>query len=311
MGHHGGRVPDHLKLVHAPRGSEQLLAQAQAFVEEWLLRALPTRDAPPAQLHGAMHDAVFPGGRRARPLLARLVADSYGHGDDELVGRLAAAVELVHCASLVQDDLPQFDDATTRRSRPACHVVYGQATAILVGDALLTLAFETLANAPARRAPVAFRLMGVLTAATGSSNGVIGGQALELEPHPVELEIYHRHKTAALFRAAAAGAAICCSADSDVSRFARIGELIGCALQLRDDIDDVDANAVDIGKPVGRDALLGRPNAALQGGIDASRSKRTEIVAAVRELLGPPTPENEALHLLVEEVTRPAVRVAP
>ncbi len=272
------------------------------------MRALPTRDAPPARLHGAMHDAVFPGGRRARPLLCRLVADSYGGGDDEMVGRLAAAIELVHCASLVQDDLPCFDDAKTRRGQPACHVVYGQATAILVGDALLTLAFETLANAPVRRAPVAFRLIGLLTAAAGSSHGVIGGQALELEPHAVELEIYHRHKTAALFRAAAAGSAIICRAESDVPRWSRIGELIGCALQLRDDIDDVGAHAVDIGKPVGRDAALGRPNAALQVGLDGCQQRRVDVIAAVRELLGPPTAETEALHRLVEEVTRPAVR---
>lgn len=294
----------HLKVKPHP---DEILHRAQSFVEEWLLRVLPPREAPPARLHGAMHDAVFPGGRRARPILCRLVADRYGGGDEELVGRLAAAIELVHCASLVQDDLPCFDDAATRRGQPACHVVYGQATAILVGDALLTLAFETLANAPTRRATAAFRLMGLLTSATGSSHGVIGGQALELEPHPVELEIYHRHKTAALFRAAAAGGAIICGAESDVSRWARIGELIGCALQLRDDIDDVGANAVDIGKPAGRDAALGRPNAALQAGIDGCQAKRAEVIDAVRELLGPPTPESEALHRLVQEVTRPAL----
>jgi geranylgeranyl diphosphate synthase, type II len=297
-----------LTLAWTQSASEQLLVRAHAFVEEWLLRALPTRDAPPARLHGAMHDAVFPGGRRARPLLCRLVADSYGVGDDEMVGRLGAAIELVHCASLVQDDLPCFDDAATRRGRPACHVVYGEATAILVGDALLTLAFETLANAPVRRATASFRLMTLLTAAAGSSHGVIGGQALELEPHPVELEIYHRHKTAALFRAAAAGGAICAGADSDVSRWARIGELIGCALQLRDDMDDVGGSEAEMGKPAGRDAALGRPNAALQGGLDGCRQKRNEVIAAVRELLGPPTAETEALHRLVEEVTRPSVR---
>jgi len=234
----------------------------------------------------------------------------YGGGSDELVGRMAAAVELVHCASLVQDDLPCFDDAAVRRGRPACHKQYNEATAILVGDALLTLAFETLANAPARRAPVAFRLMGLLTAAAGSSHGVIGGQALELEPHPVELEIYHRHKTAALFRAATAGGAICCGVDADVSRWSRIGELIGCALQLRDDMEDVGGVDGDIGKPTGRDAALGRPNAALQAGLDSCQQKRADVIAAVRELLGPPTPENQALHLLVEEVTRPAVRRA-
>ena len=201
--------------VSAP-GAEQILVHAQAFVEEWILRALPPRDVPPTRLHGAMHDAVFPGGRRARPLLCRLIADRYGGGDDEMVGRMAAAVELVHCASLVQDDLPCFDDAATRRGLPSCHVVHGEAAAILVGDALLTLAFETLSNAPVRRAGAAFRLMGLLTSATGSTNGVIGGQGLELEPHAVDVGHYHRQKTAALFRAAAAGGAICCGAEADV-----------------------------------------------------------------------------------------------
>lgn len=298
-----------LEMLHGSRpGPKQLLVQAQAFVEEWLLRALPTRDTPPARLHGAMHDAVFPGGHRARPLLCRLVAERYGAGDDELVGRMAAAVELVHCASLVQDDLPCFDNAATRRGLPSSHVVYGEATAILVGDALLTLAFETLANAPARRAATAFRLIGALTAATGSSAGIIGGQGLELEPHPVDLGHYHRQKTAALFRAAAAGGAICCGAESDVSRWARLGELMGCALQLRDDLDDVEGAPGEIGKPIGRDALLGRPNAALQSGVENARAMRAAILDGVAELLGPPTPATEALRLLVEEVTRPSPR---
>jgi geranylgeranyl diphosphate synthase type II len=253
-----------------------------------------------------MHDAVFPGGRRARPLLCRLIADRYGEGDDEMVGRMAAAVELVHCASLVQDDLPCFDDAATRRGLPSCHVVYGEATAILVGDALLTLAFETLANAPLRRSSVAFRLMGLLTAATGSASGVIGGQGLELEPHAVDLGHYHRQKTAALFRAAAAGGAICCGAESDVARWARLGELIGCALQIRDDIDDVSGCEAQIGKPSGRDAALGRPNAVLINGAEAARAMREALIAGIDELLGPKTPETEALHRLAEEVTRPS-----
>ena len=103
-------------LTKGEAAAEQILTQAHAFVEEWILRALPPRDVPPTRLHGAMHDAVFPGGRRARPLLCRLIADRYGGGEDEMVGRMAAALELVHCASLVQDDLPCFDDADTRRA---------------------------------------------------------------------------------------------------------------------------------------------------------------------------------------------------
>jgi geranylgeranyl diphosphate synthase type II len=278
---------------------------ARGFVEEWLLRVLPHQELPPTQLHNAMRWAVVPGGGRARPLLCRLVADVYGAGDDELVGRMAAAVELVHCASLVQDDLPCFDNATVRRGRPVCHKQYNEATAILVGDALLTLAFETLANAAPRRAATAFRLIGLLTSATGSSNGVIGGQALELEPHEVDLGMYHRQKTAALFRAAAAGGAICCGAEADVARWARIGELIGVALQLRDDLDDVEASEERTGKTGGRDALYGRPNAALQDGAETVRSRRAVLIDAVREELGPSTTETEALHLLVQEVTRP------
>lgn len=282
--------------------------RAQSFVEEWLVRVLPPLDLPPARLHGAMHDAVFPGGHRARPLLCRLVADRYGHGEDELVGRLAAAIELVHCGSLVQDDLPCFDNADTRRGRPSCHMVHGEPTAILVGDALLTLGFEALAAAPPSRANIAFRLFGMLTSATGSMNGIIGGQALELEPKPVDIKHYHRQKTAALFRAAAAGAALACGAESDVPRWARVGELIGCALQVRDDIDDVAAARTDIGKPVGRDAALGRPNAALLSGTESARELREALIEGVRELLGERTPETEALYYTVEEVTRPRAR---
>jgi geranylgeranyl diphosphate synthase type II len=282
-----------------------IVNRCHAVVEDWLTRVLPPRDLPPTRLHAAMYDAVFPGGRRARPLLCMLVAQRYGQAEDEMVSRMAAAVELVHCASLVQDDLPCFDDADTRRGRPACHVVYGQPAAILVGDALLTLAFETLAGAPPRRAHTAFRLLGLLTAAAGSQHGIIGGQALELEPG-VEVTQYHRQKTAALFRAAAAGAAVACNAEGDVARWARVGELIGCALQLRDDLDDVEGVPADIGKPAGRDHALGRPNAALSRGVDGARAMREALLDGIAELLGPPTPESHALRLVIDEVTRPA-----
>ncbi len=291
----------------AHAGVRKVLEQARSFVDEWLLRVLPEREKPPSRLHDAMKYAVIPGGGRARPLLCRLVADVYGGGDEELVGRMAAAVELVHCASLVQDDLPCFDDASMRRGRPVCHKEYGEATAILVGDALLTLAFETLANAAPRQAATAFRLVHLLTNATGSENGIIGGQALELEPHEVDLHLYHRQKTAALFRAAAAGGAICCGVESEVARWARIGELIGVALQLRDDLEDVESSEERTGKTCGRDQALRRPNAVLKEGVDTTRSRRAVLIDAVRELLGPSTPETEALHLLVQEVTRPRV----
>ena len=205
--------------------------------------------------------------------------------DDELVGRFCAALELVHCASLAQDDLPCFDDAETRRGAPACHIEHGAATAILAGDALLALAFETLARAPSARAADSGRLIALLAAAVGSTEGVIGGQALELEP-VVNLARYHRYKTAALFRAAAEGGAIAAgAAPGDVDRAAHLGELFGCAVQLRDDLDDVTARASALGKPVGRDESLGRPNAALRFGVEGARRLRAARFASARALM--------------------------
>jgi geranylgeranyl pyrophosphate synthase len=199
---------------------EQLLADARGFVEDWLGRVLPPRDVAPRRLHCAMHDAVFRGARRTRPMLCKLVADAHGNRNRELVGRYAAALELVHCAApmpmptpmptptpmsmMVQHDLPDFAR------------VHGEAMAVLVGDALLTLAFDTLANAPPAEALVACRLMRRLAAATS--------HALKLESHEAQRCV--------LFRAAAAGGAIIGGAD-DVSCWERVGELVGAALSGR------------------------------------------------------------------------------
>jgi geranylgeranyl diphosphate synthase type II len=232
------------------------LAEAHAFVEDWLARVLPPRDAPPRRLHCAMHEAVFPAGRRTLPMLCRLVADVHGGGDSELVGRFAAALELVHCASRVQDDLQS-------------HAAHGQATAILIGDALLTLAFETLANAPAQET-IAFRLMGLLASATGGSHGVICAQAMELERSPDE-DVPRRLATVALLRAAAIGGAIISGADGETAHWARVGELVGEAVRSGD--------RTRIGK-----AAVTR--------------------AALRGLLGASTLESEAIQRLFEDATR-------
>jgi geranylgeranyl pyrophosphate synthase len=190
------------------RHADDRLLQAHAFVEDWLTRVLPLRDAAPRRLHCAMHEAVFPGGRGARPMLCPLVAELHGGGDVELVGRFSAALELVHCAAQVQHDSQS-------------HAAYGSATAMLAGDALLTLAFDTLAQA--RVEPVAFRLMGLLAAATGSSHGIIGARAMN-------------HETVALFRAAALGGAILGGAEGESDRWARVGERVGAAVHAHEHI---------------------------------------------------------------------------
>src|SRR5205823_899715 len=133
-------------------------------------------------------------------------------------GRMAAAVELVHCASLVHDDLPAFDNAETRRGLPSCHAAFGEPTAILVGDGLLTLAFEALVTAPLEKAVTAMRMSRLLADAAGSRRGIIGGQGLELQTNP-DLDAYHSLKTSSLFRAAAAGGALAAGHEDDVPRW--------------------------------------------------------------------------------------------
>jgi geranylgeranyl diphosphate synthase type II len=173
-------------------------ARAHAFVDPWLERVLPPRETSPRRLHAAMHEAVWSGGAgRAPSLLSRLVAGNEGAGESELGGRFAAALALVQCAGAAQAD--------------------GRGTAILAGDALLTLAFETLARAPAADAGVAMRLMSLLAAATGSAHGIIGAEA---EGRP----------TAALFRAAAMGGAVLAGIEGDLEHWARLGERAGQAV---------------------------------------------------------------------------------
>ena len=281
--------------------------RARSFIEEWLARSLPPVGDPPTRLHLAMREAVLLGGKRTRPLLVMLVAESYGElRHPELVGRMAAAVELVHCASLVHDDLPAFDDADTRRGRPSCHAAFGEPTAILVGDALLTLAFETLAGSPLAQAVAALRMTRLLAEATGSRAGIIGGQGLELQTN-VDVLAYHAQKTSALFRAAAAGGAIASGTASDdlreqeseIARWSRFGELLGHALQLRDDIDDCTGTAEAIGKPVGQDAALGRPNAVASSSVSEVRCLLHHMVTEATALLGAPTPHNATLRSLI------------
>lgn len=276
---------------------------AKTFIEGWLERSLPPVGDPPTRLHLAMREAVLLGGKRTRPLLVTLVAGSYGElRHPELVGRMAAAVELVHCASLVHDDLPAFDDADTRRGQPSCHVAFGEPTAILVGDALLTLAFETLAGAPLPEAGRALRMIRLLSEATGSRAGIIGGQGLELQTN-VDIIAYHAQKTSALFRAAAAAGAIAAGPEGDneaqIARWARFGELLGHALQLRDDIDDCTGTVETLGKPAGQDEALDRPNAVRRSSLSDVKRQLGEMVAEATALLGPPTPHNDTLRSLI------------
>ena len=231
----------------------------------------------PRGLAAAMRHAVFPAGARVRPRLCLAVASACGDDRPELSDAAAAAIELLHCASLVHDDLPCFDAAETRRGLPTVHAAYGERLAVLAGDAMIVLAFETLSRAAGCGVE---RLPGLLLTvgrAVGAPAGIAAGQAWECEPS-VDLALYHRAKTGALFVAAVEAGAL--AAGGDPGAWRALGARLGEAYQVADDIRDVAASELDIGKPVGRDAALGRPNAAAELGVPAALGHFRRLVAA-------------------------------
>ena len=243
--------------------------KAITHIERCLAAAVATGEAPdcPAKLAGAIRHAVFPGGARIRPQLCLAVAQACGNDDSVLADAAAVAIELLHCASLVHDDLPCFDDACTRRGRASVHWAYGESLAVLAGDALIVLAFQTLALAgkqsPLRMAEV----LGVVASGVGMPFGIVAGQAWESESK-VSLTAYQRAKTGALFVAATTGGALAAGADPKPWR--ALGEWLGEAYQVADDIRDVMADPSTLGKPTGQDVALGRPSAATDLGLSGA-----------------------------------------
>ena len=224
-------------------------------IEQSLAAAVATGEAQgcPPKLAGAIRHAVFPGGARVRPQLCLAVAAACGNDDPELSEAAASAIELLHCASLVHDDLPCFDDAATRRGRASVHFAYGESLAVLAGDALIVLAFQTL-GAAAGKSP--FRLpalLGTIAKGVGMPFGIVAGQAWECEPR-VTLADYQRAKTGALFTAATAAGALAAGASAEP--WLALGEWLGEAYQVADDIRDVAADPSVIGKPTGQDVAL-------------------------------------------------------
>jgi geranylgeranyl diphosphate synthase type II len=217
--------------------------------------------SPPGTLGEALAYAVFPGGARVRPRLCLEVAHACGEASD-LAYAAACSIELLHCASLVHDDLPCFDAADLRRGRPSLQRVYGEAMAVLVGDGLMVQSFYTLARAIALRPDIGISPMLTLLEAAGPRVGLVAGQAWELE-RDVQLAAYHRAKTASLFEAAAALGALVNGVAA--TPYVLFGRAFGMAYQLADDVADVLADTRVLGKPTGRDRALGRPTAVDEG----------------------------------------------
>jgi geranylgeranyl diphosphate synthase type II len=257
-----------------------LLGRVDAAVVEALDRA--TGPGCPPRLAQALRAAVLPGGARLRPQLCLLTAVACGDAHPDLAESAACALELIHCASLVHDDLPCFDDADTRRGRPSIHRAFGEPLAVLVGDALIVAAFEVLARAGRTAPAVAIELTEVLAAAAGTVKGIVAGQAWESEPAP-ELERYHRAKTGALFEAATVMGALAGGGEPPAWR--PLGEYLGLAYQAADDLRDLTATEAELGKPIGRDQALGRPNMASALGLDGARARLLERIGQAMDAI--------------------------
>ena len=234
------------------------------------------RQAPP-KLASAINHAVFPGGARIRPRLCHAVGQAAGSDCPPLVSAVATSLELLHCASLVHDDLPCFDAADTRRGLPSVHSAFGEPLAVLAGDALIVLAFECLGRASTKpeRLPA---LLAMIAESAGAARGLVAGQGWESEPE-IPLAAYHQAKTGSLFVAATMGGAL--AAGHDPKPWRAVGEYLGEAYQVADDL--LDACAEEAGKPLGQDAQLGRPSAAAEHGIEGAVDKLRELVDQAAE----------------------------
>jgi geranylgeranyl diphosphate synthase type II len=253
----------------------------RAAVDAALDRLMPGENAQPPSIHRAMRYSVQAGGKRVRPILCLESARIFTT-DVAPVMPLACAVEFIHTYSLIHDDLPALDNDELRRGKPTCHKKFGEATAILAGDALLTLAFETIANSPiepARRVAV----LSHVAASAGTVNGMVGGQVADLEAEgraigPADLEYIHRSKTAALIRASVMAGAIGGGADDEnVARLKRFGETIGWAFQVVDDILDVEESSAALGKTAGKDAAQKKATYPSLYGLEKSRAFAKEL----------------------------------
>jgi len=286
----------------------QGLADIRQAVDDRLLAWLPSRSEPPARLHEAMHYSVFAGGKRIRPILA-ILAGRAVHATDAATMPAACAIECIHTYSLVHDDLPAMDDDDFRRGKPSNHKAYDEATAVLAGDALLTLAFEILA-AHSPDPALAGRLTHELAVAAGWA-GMVGGQmadlqAEETEPNEETLRFIHARKTGALIRASVRCGALAGEADSaQLEVLTDYAEKVGLAFQIADDVLDATSSSEDLGKTAGKDRAAGKLTFPAVLGLERSRAEAEKLVTEAKGRLSSLGPAAEPLaHLAAFIVAR-------
>lgn len=282
------RLTGDLKTHLAARAGQVETALA-TLLSDTALGAEITR---PQRLLAAMRHGALNGGKRLRPVLVLETAALFGRFDDGVL-QAACALELIHCYSLVHDDLPAMDDDDLRRGQPTVHKAFDEAAAILAGDALLTMAFDVITDERVHEDPNVRLTLGRELSRAAGAGGMAGGQMLDLESEhrertEAEIRTLQSMKTGALLRyACRAGALLCNAQEADLARLTRFGEVIGLAFQLADDLLDVEATPEAMGKATGKDAEAGKATLVGLMGVDATRTELGKLAAEAQGLLAP------------------------
>jgi geranylgeranyl diphosphate synthase type II len=284
---------------------QETLERGQKLADAALDRLIPPATQRPASIHQAMRHSVFAGGKRLRPTLcmeaARMIAGSFPAGIEEL----GAALEMLHTYSLIHDDLPALDNDDLRRGRPTCHKVFGEAIAILAGDALQTQAYEVLSRLQCP-AEARVRIIEEIARGTGTVDGMIGGQVVDLEaerskPDAATLEYIHRSKTAALITACVVTGGIYAGGNAtDVASLRSFGRAIGLAFQIVDDILDVTQTSEQLGKTAGKDTAAEKATYPALFGLEESSRKADVLVQSASDALLPYGSRADTLKALAD-----------
>jgi geranylgeranyl diphosphate synthase, type II len=264
---------------------QKYLSESKRLVDEYLDRLLPAETEDPPTIHKAMRHSVFAGGKRVRPILVLAAGESVG-GNRETLLYLGAGTEMIHTYSLIHDDLPALDNDDLRRGVPTCHKVFGEAMAILAGDALMTQCYQVLTDLPLSSDSTRLAVIREIAHATGTLRGMIGGQVVDLESEgkpisPPVLEYIHQSKTGALLTACTrCGALAGGASQAQLRSLTEFGRKIGLVFQIVDDILDITVSSEKLGKTAGKDEKVKKATYPALYGIESSREKARELVLA-------------------------------
>lgn len=271
---------------------KSLIQEGADLTDRTLEQLIPSAETVPGSIHAAMRHSIFAGGKRLRPVLAMQAAATIAGKLPAGIERLGAALEMLHTYSLIHDDLPALDNDDLRRGKPTCHVAFGEATAILAGDALQTRAFEVLAGLQAPAAAVV-QIIGLIANAVGTVEGMIGGQVLDLEsehlkPTPELVDAIHRAKTGALIRVSVVAGGVYAGANADdVARLDVFGRKAGLAFQIVDDVLDLTVDSAHLGKTAGKDRATEKATWPAVFGLEQSQRDAAALVAEAFAALAP------------------------